>query len=128
MIGRNMGLAPIDIVEAEAKHAGDMAKEADLLENAIPDGARIVLLDERGDEWTSRGLAERLARWRDGGLPAACFLIGGPDGTDKRLKSLAHDKLAFGPQTWPHKLVRVMLMEQIYRAVTILSGNPYHRD
>jgi 23S rRNA (pseudouridine1915-N3)-methyltransferase len=128
LAGKNLGLGPIDVVEAEAPRAGDKAREAQLLLKAAPDGARRILLDERGDEWASRALATKLAHWRDSGLPSVCFWIGGPDGSAPDLRQAAHEKLAFGPQTWPHKLVRVMLAEQIYRAVTILSGNPYHRD
>ncbi|MGE3303738.1 MAG: 23S rRNA (pseudouridine(1915)-N(3))-methyltransferase RlmH [Hyphomonadaceae bacterium] len=126
--GARLGLGPVEIVEAEAARAGDKARESQLLLQAAPKGARRILLDERGDEWASRTLAAKLAQWRDNGLPAAVFWIGGPDGAAPDLRQAADDKLAFGPQTWPHKLVRVMLAEQIYRAVTILSGNPYHRD
>jgi 23S rRNA (pseudouridine1915-N3)-methyltransferase len=126
--GRMQSIGPIDIVEHEAPRAGDKDREAELLIGAAPPGARKILLDERGDEWPSRTLADKLARWRDGGAPSVCFWIGGPDGASQSLKAAADDKLAFGPQTWPHKLVRVMLLEQIYRAVTILGGNPYHRD
>jgi len=125
--GKMLSLGPIDIVEAEAQRAGDKEREAELLIGHAPAGARKILLDERGDEWPSRTLAEKLARWRDGGAPGVCFWIGGPDGASPGLRAAADDKLAFGPQTWPHKLVRVMLLEQIYRAVTILGGNPYHR-
>jgi 23S rRNA (pseudouridine1915-N3)-methyltransferase len=128
LAGKQLGLGPVDIVEAEAPRAGDKARETQLLLKAAPEGARLILLDERGDEWGSRTLATKLAQWRDSGLPSACFWIGGPDGASPELRQAAHDRLAFGPQTWPHKLVRVMLAEQIYRAVTILSGNPYHRD
>jgi 23S rRNA (pseudouridine1915-N3)-methyltransferase len=128
LAGRQLGLGPLDIVEAEASRAGDKAREAQLLLNATPKGARRILLDERGDQWGSRALATKLAFWRDNGLADVCFWIGGPDGAAPDLRQAADDRLAFGPQTWPHKLVRVMLAEQIYRAVTILSGNPYHRD
>lgn len=128
LAGRSLGLGPIDVIEAEAPRAGDKEREAQLLLKAAPDGARRILLDERGDEWASRALATKLAHWRDSGLSSVCFWIGGPDGSAPDLRQAAHEKLAFGPQTWPHKLVRVMLAEQIYRAVTILSGNPYHRD
>jgi 23S rRNA (pseudouridine1915-N3)-methyltransferase len=126
--GRMLSLGPIDVVEGEAPRAGDKAREAELLIGAAPAGARRILLDERGDEWPSRTLAEKLGRWRDAGTSSVCFWIAGPDGAAPELKAAADDKLAFGRQTWPHKLVRVMLLEQIYRAVTILGGNPYHRD
>ena len=128
LAGKQLALGPLDIVEAEAPRAGDKAREAELLLKATPEGARRILLDERGDQWASRTLATKLAHWRDSGLPSVCFWIGGPDGVAPDLRQAAQDRLAFGPQTWPHKLVRVMLAEQIYRAVTILSGNPYHRD
>lgn len=126
--GRNLGFKSVDLVEVEAKPAGDQRAEAGALFRATPDDARKILLDERGAEWTSRQLAERLARWRDDGLSHACFWIGGADGVSQSVKDKADEKLALGRQTWPHRLVRVMISEQIYRAVTILSGNPYHRD
>ena len=126
--GRGLGFKAIDLIEVEAKPPGDPRAEAAALARATPTGARKILLDERGADWSSRQLAEKLARWRDDSLPNACFWIGGPDGAAQELHDQADEKLAFGRQTWPHRLVRVMLCEQIYRAVTILSGNPYHRD
>jgi 23S rRNA (pseudouridine1915-N3)-methyltransferase len=126
--GRGIALAPVELVEVEGKPPGDAGKEAAALIRATPDRARTILLDERGENWTSRQLAENLARWRDDGAPAAAFWIGGADGTAQGLKDQADHKLAFGRQTWPHRLVRVMLAEQIYRAVMILCANPYHRD
>jgi 23S rRNA (pseudouridine1915-N3)-methyltransferase len=87
----------------------------------------VVLLDPRGDQLDSESLANQISRWRNAGKPAAVFVIGGPDGLATTLADKAHLKLAFGTATWPHQLVRVMLLEQIYRATTILSGHPYHR-
>lgn len=126
--GRQLGFKAVDIVEVEAKPSGDQRAEAGALFRATPDDARKILLDERGAEWTSRQLSEKLARWRDDGQASACFWIGGADGVSQSVKDQADEKLAFGRQTWPHRLVRVMIAEQIYRAVTILSGNPCHRD
>jgi len=126
--GRALGFKSVDLTEVEGKPPGNPRDEAGALFRATPDDARKILLDERGAEWSSRQLAEKLARWRDDGLPAACFWIGGADGAAQSVKDQADEKLAFGRQTWPHRLVRVMISEQIYRAVTILSGNPYHRD
>jgi 23S rRNA (pseudouridine1915-N3)-methyltransferase len=126
--GRQLGFKSVDIAEVEGKPPGDARAEAAALYRATPDGARKVLLDERGTEWTSRQLAEKLARWRDDGVPCATFWIGGAEGVSQSVKDQADEKLALGRQTWPHRLVRVMISEQIYRAVTILSGNPYHRD
>jgi 23S rRNA (pseudouridine1915-N3)-methyltransferase len=126
--GRSLGFKSIDLIEVEAKPSGDARAEAGALFRATPDDARKVLLDERGAEWSSRQLAEKLARWRDDGQAQTCFWIGGADGVSQSVKDNADEKLAFGRQTWPHRMVRVMISEQIYRAVTILSGNPYHRD
>ena len=126
--GRNLGFKGVDIVEAEAKPNGDQRAEASALFRATPDDARKILLDERGAEWTSRQLAEKLGRWRDDGLGHALFWIGGADGVSQSVKDQADEKLAFGRQTWPHRLVRAMIAEQIYRAVTILGAQPYHRD
>jgi len=126
--GRQLGFKSVDIVEVEARPAGDPRAEAGALFRATPDDSRKILLDERGAEWASRQLAEKLARWRDDGVPCATFWIGGADGVSQSVKDNADEKLAFGRQTWPHRLVRVMIAEQIYRAVTILCGNPYHRD
>ena len=126
--GRQLGFKSVDLIEVEAKPPGDPRAEASALFRATPDEARKILLDERGAEWTSRQLAEKLARWRDDGVPSATFWIGGADGVSQSVKDNADEKLAFGRQTWPHRLVRVMIAEQVYRALTILCGNPYHRD
>jgi 23S rRNA (pseudouridine1915-N3)-methyltransferase len=126
--GRGLGFKAIELIEVEGKPAGDARAEAGALYRATPDGARKILLDERGAEWASRQLAQNLARWRDDGTASAVFWIGGADGAAQSLKDQADEKLALGRQTWPHRLVRAMICEQIYRAVTILSGNPYHRD
>lgn len=84
--------------------------------------------DEHGRAFTSRAFAGELERLRDQGARRMVFMIGGADGLAAELLSSADSKLAFGPQTWPHALARVMLAEQIYRAATILAGGPYHRD
>ena len=101
--------------------------EADLLRGAVPPGAALVALDERGQDYSSEEFASRLGSWRDGGRRAAAFLIGGPDGLAPSVLAAADASLAFGRLTWPHRLVRVMLAEQLYRATTILAGHPYHR-
>ena len=126
--GRQIGFKSVDVSEVEGKPPGDARTEAAALYRATPDGARKILLDERGAEWSSRQLAEKLARWRDDGLGCATFWIGGADGVAQSVKDQADEKLALGRQTWPHRLVRVMIAEQLYRAVTILCGTPYHRD
>lgn len=127
--GRSAGLGPARCVEVEPKGAvmGARDREAEALLGAVPAGALIVLMDERGDNWTSQDLAGRIGRWRDEGVREVCFLIGGADGHGAAARSAARHTLAFGAQTWPHRLLRAMLAEQLYRAVTILTGSPYHR-
>lgn len=126
--GRRLGIKSVELVEVEGKPSGEPRAEATALFRATPDEARKILLDERGAEWTSRQLAEKLARWRDDGASCVTFWVGGADGVSQSVKDKADEKLAFGRQTWPHRLVRVMICEQIYRAVTILCASPYHRD
>ncbi len=104
-----------------------MSAEAPLLEGAIPKGAVICALDERGKLMSSPDFAAMLAEWRDMGRANVAFVIGGADGIDPSLRAKADAKLSFGKMVWPHMLVRVMLGEQLYRASSILSGAPYHR-
>jgi len=126
--GRGLGFKGARLVEVEGRRMGERASEAEAIERASPAEARTVLLDERGEGWTSRDLAQRLGAWRDSGLRDAAFWIGGADGAGAELSAKADFQLAFGRQTWPHRMVRAMICEQIYRALMILSGNPYHRD
>jgi 23S rRNA (pseudouridine1915-N3)-methyltransferase len=130
-VGRNLGLRDVEIVEIRESRAEDagkrMIEESIALATIIPQGAAVVLLDPRGDNLDSAGLANQIAKWRGAAKPAAVFVIGGPDGLATSLADKADVKLAFGAATWPHQLVRVMLMEQLYRAATILTGHPYHR-
>ncbi|MGH6944425.1 MAG: 23S rRNA (pseudouridine(1915)-N(3))-methyltransferase RlmH [Geminicoccaceae bacterium] len=104
-----------------------LADEGARLLGAVPEGALVIALDERGAELDSQGLARRIGTWRDEGRSDLAFLIGGPDGLAPAVLERAGLILAFGRMTWPHRLVRVMLAEQLYRASTILSGHPYHR-
>jgi 23S rRNA (pseudouridine1915-N3)-methyltransferase len=124
--GRAVGLTQITETEVEDRKSLGMTAEADLLRRAIPQGAVLVCLDERGQQVSSPDLAAKLADWRDQGRDVA-FVIGGADGIDPSLRAEADFLLSFGPMVWPHKLVRVMLTEQLYRAATILAGSPYHR-
>jgi 23S rRNA (pseudouridine1915-N3)-methyltransferase len=129
--GRGIGLRTVEIVEIAESRARDaqrrMLEESIALANIIPKDAATVLLDPRGEPVDSNAFAKRISGWNDGGRDAA-FVIGGPDGLAPTLSDEADLRLAFGALTWPHQLVRVMLLEQIYRATTILSGHPYHRD
>ncbi len=125
--GRALGLGPVELVEVEGRKPGKAA-EAEAITAAFDPGVRLVACDEHGQAWTSRALAGRIGRWRDDGVRRLAFLLGGADGLEETLLARADDRLAFGVQTWPHALARVMLAEQIYRAATLLAGSPYHRD
>jgi len=125
--GRSLGLGPAVEHEVEDRKGGGPAAEAALLTRAIPSGAALAVLDERGRQMSSPDLAGVLARWRDAGRQEAAFAIGGADGLDPALRDRADLVLSFGAMVWPHMLVRAMLAEQLYRAATILSGSPYHR-
>ena len=124
--GRALGLGPVEVVEVEAKKPGKLA-EADVLRAHLTD-AHVIACDERGAARASRDFAAEIAKLRDQGVRRLVFMIGGADGLHPALVASANGKLAFGPQTWPHALARAMLAEQVYRAVTILAGGPYHRD
>lgn len=126
--GRALGLGPVQIVELDDRKGGGMAAEAELLRAAIPKGARIMVLDERGKTPTSPQFSETLAGWRDSDNRDLAILIGGADGLDPSLRAEADYALSFGKMVWPHMLARVMLTEQLYRAATILAGGPYHRE
>ena len=129
--GRQLGLRDVEIIEIRESRAEDankrMLEESIALANVIPQGAAVVLLDARGENIDSPSLAARLAQWRAADRPAVAFLIGGPDGLAPSLREKAESRLSFGAATWPHQLVRVMLLEQLYRAATLLAGHPYHR-
>jgi len=123
---------PLTVREVELKRALPPAQsreeEARLLLDAIGARPALIALDERGSEWTSAEFARRIGLWRDDGIGELAFAIGGANGHGQALLSRASATLAFGRMTWPHRLARVMLIEQIYRAQQILSGHPYHRE
>jgi 23S rRNA (pseudouridine1915-N3)-methyltransferase len=129
--GRKLGFPAFEmreIDESRARRPEDRkAEEAQALLALLPAGARLICLDERGKSIPSEAFAEKLGAWRDAGAPACAFLIGGPDGLDPALRDRADLVLAFGAMTWPHQIVRALAAEQIFRAMTIMSGHPYHR-
>ncbi|MCA0042027.1 23S rRNA (pseudouridine(1915)-N(3))-methyltransferase RlmH [Celeribacter litoreus] len=125
--GRALGLGPLTLSEVEDKKGGGMPAEAALLERAIPNGAVIVTMDERGQLLSSPEFADKLANWRDAGRSDVTFVIGGADGIDPSLRAKADFSISLGKMVWPHMLVRAMLTEQLYRAASILAGSPYHR-
>lgn len=124
---------PVTIREVEDRKQGGSvaerkAREADLLLAAVPKGAVLVALDERGKGLSSRQFAEILEKWRDAGEQEVAFLIGGADGLGPALTARARLTLSLSAMTWPHLLARVMLLEQLYRAWSLQAGHPYHRD
>lgn len=118
----------IDIKKQAANARERMSREAEKLKAAIPAGAAVVALHEKGKALTSRDFAAKLDDWQATGINQIAFIIGGADGLDRDLINSADLKLAFGTLTWPHMMVRAMLAEQIYRAWSINAGHPYHRD
>ena len=130
-IGRRIGIRGVEIIEIRESRAQDVGKrmleESIALANVMPERAVTIALDERGKNLDSAAFAAQLGRWRDDGRQDTVFLIGGDDGLMPSLREKATMTLALGAATWPHQLVRVMLLEQIYRGLSILAGHPYHR-
>jgi len=124
--------APLAEVRAEPRSTGRsvaqmMAAEAQRLRAAAPRGARLVALDERGQDLSTGQFAARVRAWLDSGTPTA-FLIGGPDGLDPALKRECEARMRLSSMTLPHALARVLFAEQLYRAASLLTGHPYHRE
>ncbi len=127
--GRALGLGPVEIIELESRKPGKAAEaEALSAQIAALGPAWLAVCDEHGKAHTSRDFAAHIGRLRDDGHRRMIIVVGGADGLDPGLMSTARERLAFGIQTWPHALARVMLAEQVYRATTLLAGGPYHRD
>jgi 23S rRNA (pseudouridine1915-N3)-methyltransferase len=130
-IGRKLGFRGVEIHEIAESRARDaatrIADEAAAMSAAIPAKSILVALDERGDNIDSAVFARHLGRWRDEAVASTVFMIGGADGLSPDLRRKAKLRIAFGSATWPHQMVRVMLLEQLYRAATILASHPYHR-
>jgi 23S rRNA (pseudouridine1915-N3)-methyltransferase len=130
-IGRKLGFRGLELHEISESRARDaatrMAEEAAAISALLPEKYVLVALDERGNNVDSASFARHLGRWRDQSVANTIFVIGGADGLSPELQRKAKLRIAFGSATWPHQMVRVMLLEQIYRAATILAGHPYHR-
>ena len=130
-LGRQTGLSKIEIVEVpeaqEASAAARKTREANALEAKIAPGALLICLDENGESVDSKEFSKIIKSAADGGTSQLAFVLGGPDGLSPELLSSARRSLCFGRMTWPHRFARVMLLEQIYRAVTLMVNHPYHR-
>ena len=130
--GRSLGLSGPEIIEFAESRARSTserkAQEAEQLLKALPTGSIIIALDENGQNLSSEKFARLIDRHRNAGSPALAFVIGGPDGHGETLLAQAQTTIALGAMTWPHQIARCLLSEQIYRAITILTGHPYHRN
>ena len=115
-------------ITIKEKDNSNQKDEADFLISAIPNGAKIIVLDERGENLKSVELAKKVSDWQLNGVSDICFLIGGADGHLETTRKRADLLLSFGKLTLPHMLMRAVLSEQIYRLQTIISGHPYHRE
>jgi 23S rRNA (pseudouridine1915-N3)-methyltransferase len=122
---------PLNIIEVEEKRPIKVQerknREGELLLSAVPEKTFLIILDEKGRDYSSIEFSKKIAGWRDQGLSVITFIIGGSDGLSDDVKARANLSISFGNLTWPHMLVRSMLVEQIYRAYTILNGHPYHK-
>ena len=132
--GKQIGISQIEILESKERAAnsgGGVNRknlEAELLVSQLPNDRKVIVLDEHGRHVTSRELANLVQHNLDQGEQNLCFVIGGADGLSETALELAEDKICLGKMTWPHQLVRVMLVEQLWRSVSILTNHPYHRD
>jgi 23S rRNA (pseudouridine1915-N3)-methyltransferase len=129
--GKTAGIRSLSVTERgesqRATAAERMAEEATALLGSVPDGATLVVLDERGQSMTSPQFAKLVESRLSAGTTDLAFVIGGPDGLSQTIREKSKHIIALGGMTWPHRLVRVMVLEQIYRAVTIMVNHPYHR-
>ncbi len=125
--GRALGFGAVEVIEVDSRKPGKAA-EGEALLAALAGFDHICACDEHGPPAASRAFADRLASLRDRGLRRSAFVIGGAGGLAPIVLERASESMSFGPQTWPHALARAMLAEQIYRAISILAGSPYHRD
>ena len=127
----SLGFSRIDWRELDEGRAKNLeerrAEEARAIHAAVPKGAWLTILDERGAALNSAQWASEIGKARNSSVPAYAIAIGGPDGFDAGLRDAARSIVSFGAMTWPHQLVRVMAGEQLYRALSILAGHPYHR-
>jgi 23S rRNA (pseudouridine1915-N3)-methyltransferase len=126
--GRPSGLGPFTEHEIDPRRLKDKAAETAALLDGLEPGTLVIALDETGKTISSMDFAHRLSRARDDGVRSAVFLIGGADGHERALLPPGVQMISYGSATWPHKLVRVMLAEQLYRAASLIAGAPYHRE
>lgn len=124
-LGPQLGLRKLTVIDLAA--GPDKATEAERLLGKLPAGATALRLDEHGENMPSETLSQKIGTWRDTGVSDLAFLIGGANGFGDSVIQAVPKQIAFGAQTWPHRLVKIMLSEQLYRAATLLAGHPYHK-
>ena len=127
-LARGTGFLSVEEQQVDLRSAKSRATETQMLLGDMPAGAKLVIFDERGKTPTSRQISTQFANWRDDSIGQLVLVIGGADGFEPSSIPAGTTRWAFGPQTWPHKMVRMMAAEQIYRALSILARTPYHRD
>jgi len=127
-LARGTGFLSVEEQQVDLRSSKSRTDETKTLLSDMPSGAKLVIFDERGKTLTSRQISKQLASWRDDGISQLVLVIGGADGFEPSAIPNGVTRWAFGPQTWPHKMVRMMAAEQIYRALSILARTPYHRD
>ena len=127
-LARGTGFLSVEEQQVDLRSAKSREAETQTLLRDLPASAKLVIFDERGKTPTSRQISKHFANWRDDGMPQLVLTIGGADGFEPSAIPPGTTRWAFGPQTWPHKMVRMMAAEQIYRALSILARTPYHRD
>lgn len=127
-LSRGTGFLSVEEQQVDLRSAKSREAETQTLLGGMPAGAKLVIFDERGKTPTSRQISKQIANWRDDGISQLTLVIGGADGFEPSAIPAGTTRWAFGPQTWPHKMVRLMAAEQIYRALSILGRTPYHRD
>jgi 23S rRNA (pseudouridine1915-N3)-methyltransferase len=128
LLARQTGFLSVEEQAIDVRNCKTRAEQTKRLFDGLPNSALIIALDERGKTLTSRQMAKTLAQCRDEGQSEVYLIIGAADGFDPASIPPGVRRWALGPQTWPHKLVRIMMAEQCYRALSILAGTPYHRD
>ena len=127
-LSRGTGFLSVEEQQVDLRSAKSRESETQTLLDNMPASAKLVIFDERGKTPTSRQISEQFVSWRDDGISQLILVIGGADGFEPSAIPADTIRWAFGPQTWPHKMVRMMAAEQIYRALSILARTPYHRE
>jgi len=127
-LGSRVGISKVDEEQVDLRNQKTRAAETKAILKTSTPGKIQIILDERGKQLTSRQIANSLVNWRDQNEREVEIAIGGADGFEPNFVPTGVVRWAFGPQTWPHKIVRVMIAEQIYRALSILAATPYHRE